>query len=73
MVDNQKPVPVFETNNRALVAVAKSILDNAEIKYIVMGEFEYYNPTVRILVSKDDETSARELLSEVRAGQSAAS
>jgi hypothetical protein len=73
MVDDQKPVPVFETNNRALVAVAESILDNAQIKYIVMGEYEYYNPTVQILVSKHDETLARELLSEVREGQSAAS
>lgn len=36
--DHEKLVPVFETGNEAIVAVVKSLLDEANIKYLAEGE-----------------------------------
>ena len=36
--DHEKLVTVFETGNEAVVAVVKSILDEAKIKYLAQGE-----------------------------------
>ncbi|MFA6027270.1 MAG: DUF2007 domain-containing protein [Ignavibacteriaceae bacterium] len=38
MKDNSKLVTVYETGNIALIAVIKSLLDDANIKYFVKGE-----------------------------------
>ncbi|MEO6696170.1 MAG: hypothetical protein ABIY50_01975 [Ignavibacteria bacterium] len=37
-LDHESLVPVFETGNEAVVAVVKSILDEAKIKFLVKGE-----------------------------------
>lgn len=36
--DHEKLVTVFATGNEAVIAVVKSILDEAKIKYLVQGE-----------------------------------
>ncbi len=36
--DREKLVPVFETGNEAIIALVKSLLDEADIKYLVEGE-----------------------------------
>lgn len=36
--DHEKLVNVFATGNEAVIAVVKSILDEAKIKYLVQGE-----------------------------------
>ena len=36
--DNESLVSVFETGNEAIVAVVKSILDEAQIRYLAQGE-----------------------------------
>ena len=36
--DHEKLVPVFETGNEAIVAVVKSLLDEAKIRYLAEGE-----------------------------------
>lgn len=72
-------VTVFETGNPALLAVVKSILDGAEIQYIIKGEQLQnlfgmgilgtgFNPLVgpvQIQVRREDEPTARELLAEI--------
>lgn len=72
-------VTVFESGNVALVALAKSILDGAEILYVVKGEYLqnvtgtafppfHFNPVagpVAIQVNPKDESIARELLAEI--------
>lgn len=37
-LDHESLVPVFESGNEAIVAVVKSILDEAKIQYLVKGE-----------------------------------
>ncbi|MFI5253376.1 MAG: DUF2007 domain-containing protein [Bacteroidota bacterium] len=70
MSDNQERlVSIYTTTNPAMIAVVKSILDNAEIDYMVQGEplqgvwgqFQW----VDFLVNSDQETEAREVLREV--------
>lgn len=73
-------VTVFETGNKAIIAVAKSILEDAEIKYFVKGEgiqdlFALgsfgigSNPLigpVKIQVRREDEEDAKNLLKDLR-------
>lgn len=36
--DRERLVPIFETGNEAIIALVKSLLDEANIKYLVEGE-----------------------------------
>jgi len=71
-------VTVFATGNPALLAMAKSILDHAEILYLAKGEglqnlfgagsIGGYNPAlgpVELQVNVQDENEARELLEQL--------
>lgn len=63
-------VSVFKTDNMAIVAVVKSILDEAGIKYLAKGDnMQGVVPInafpVDFQVMPDDEAYARELLAEV--------
>jgi hypothetical protein len=78
--DNQIAVTVFSSGNEALVAVAKSLLDDAGIEYIVRNEETQnlvgfgvlgtgYNPVIgptviQVLESKEEE--AKKVLEELR-------
>jgi hypothetical protein len=77
MPHEPQAVIVLETRNPATLAVAKSILDGAEIFYIVKGEnlqnlgmgqvglrFSPAVGPVQILVRSEDVSTARELLGE---------
>ncbi len=78
-------VTVFETGNAALIALAKSILDNAGIRYIVKGEqiqslfgwgvlgtgFNIVVGPVQIQVSRTDRLTARDLLADLHEGTGA--
>ena len=86
MSDHEHIVTVFQSSNLGLVAIAKSILDGAEIMYVVKGEYLQnvtgtsfppfsFNPIagpVEIQVNQDDETAARELLAEIDEEQGSA-
>lgn len=75
-LDHEKLVTVFKSGHEGLIALAKSILDEAEIKYLVMNEGVQdlvglgvfgtgFNPVtgpVQIKVLPDDEEQANELL-----------
>jgi len=79
MSDVSDVVTVFETGNPALIALAKSILDGAEISYMVKGEdlqalfgagqlgtgFNLVVGPVQIQVRRKDEAVARQLLDEI--------
>ncbi len=63
-------VSVFKTGNMAIVAVIKSILDEAGIKYMAKGDnMQGVIPInafpVEFMVMPEDEVYAKELLSEV--------
>lgn len=69
------PVTVFESNDPALLAVAKSLLEDAEIEFNVAGESMaslYPGGAAgpfglsRIQVPGEDAEEARELLKELR-------
>lgn len=78
-LDHEQLVPVFETGNEAIVAVVKSILDEAQIRYLVEGEGVQdlfgvgvigtgFNPITGPVVFKvmpEDEAYAKELLKDV--------
>jgi hypothetical protein len=79
-------VTVYETGNAALIAMAKSLLDGADIMYIVKNEnlqnlfgggvmgtgFNVVVGPVQIQVRREDQGTARTLLSELGEGFSAA-
>ncbi len=79
-LDHESVVPIFETGNEAVVAVVKSILDEANIKYLVEGEGVEnlfgigvigtgFNPITGPVVFKvmpEDEAYAKELLKDVK-------
>lgn len=67
--DEGRLVSVYTTNNPAMIAVVKSILDNAEIEYTVQGEalqgvwpqFQWAD----FWVNPENEAEAREVLKDV--------
>lgn len=73
-------VTVFATGHEGLIALARSVLDGAGIRYSLKGEGlqdlfalgrvgSGFNPVigpVEIQVNKDDEVNARELLAELK-------
>ena len=79
MDQDQEIVTVFETGNAALVALAKSLLDAADIAYAVKGEniqnlfgggvigtgFNILVGPVQIQVRREDETEARSVLADL--------
>ncbi len=76
--DRTPLVKVFETNDPALLAIAKSLLDDAHIAYVVSGEevqslfagghlLSDFTPSIQ--VARDDAADAREILREL--GESA--
>lgn len=79
-LDHESAVPVFSTGNEAVIAVVKSILDEANIRYLVNGEnvenlFALgvigtgFNPAtgpVEFQVMPEDVKYAKELLKDVK-------
>jgi|GEM_PF-6794308 len=39
-LDNERAVTIFSTGNEAVESVVKSILDEANIKYVIRGEYQ---------------------------------
>jgi hypothetical protein len=78
--DHERLVTVFETGHEGLVAVVKSILDEANIRYLAKGEgvqdlfgvgilgtgFNPITGPVEFRVMPEDEEYARELLKDVK-------
>ena len=76
MSSNSDLVTVFESGNQAVIALVKSILDDADISYLVKGEnlqnlfgagvigtgYNIVSGPMQIQVSPEDESAARELL-----------
>jgi len=72
-------ITIFESGNQGIIAFVKSILDSAEIPYLVKGEniqnlfglgvigtgFNPISGPVQIQVNREDESAARELLAEI--------
>lgn len=77
--DHEKLVTVFETGNEAVISVVKSVLDEAQIRYLAQGEGVQdlfgvgvlgtgFNPVTGPVVFKvmpEDEDYARELLKNI--------
>jgi hypothetical protein len=59
-------VELLYTHDAGLIAIIKSILDNADITYIFQGDsYAYLHPTIlpaRLFVRKKDAQKARDLL-----------
>ena len=67
MADN-KLISISMVNNPALLTLAKSILEDADIPYITRGEgFQtiYATGPVTIMVAEQDAEQARELLADL--------
>ena len=62
--DNESLVTVFKTNNPAIVAIVKSILDGTKIKYLSEGAMSYRFGCV-FQVMPEDAEYAKELLKDV--------
>ena len=71
MPRDERPVTVFETSDPGVLAVVKSLLEDADIPYYASGEhfqslfpggFNAFAGPVRIEVSPDDARGARERL-----------
>ena len=79
-VDNERLVTVFKTGHEGIVALVKSILDEAEIQYLAKGEgvqdlfgvgvlgtgFNPITGPVEFRVMPEDEEYAKELLKDVK-------
>ena len=82
-LDKEKLVTVFKSGHEALIAVAKSMLDEAEIKYLIKNEgvqdllglgvfgtgFNPLTGPMQIQVLPEDEETAREILKDVEASE----
>lgn len=78
--DHERLVTIFETGNEAIVAVVKSLLDEAQIKYLAQGDgvqdlfgvgvigtgFNPITGPVVFQVMPEDAEYARELLKDVK-------
>ena len=70
--DTSGPVTVLETGSLAVLELAKSMLDEAGIRYIAKGELPMAQLAVgpvEIQVSPEDEDEARELLEDLEKGR----
>ncbi len=77
--DHENLVTVYATGNEAIVSVVKSVLDEAQIRYIAQGEGVQdlfgvgvigtgFNPITRPIIFKvmpEDEEYAKELLKDI--------
>ena len=76
--DSAGPVAVLETADQGLIALAKSLLEEADIPYFAKGEgvqdlfgvgrigaFNIVTGPIQLLVPADDADSARELLKDL--------
>jgi len=84
-LDKEKLVTVFKSGNEALIALAKSMLDEAEIKYLIKNEgvqdllglgvfgtgFNPLTGPIQIQVLPEDEVTAKEILKDVEASEEA--
>jgi hypothetical protein len=82
-LDKERLVTVFKSGHEGLIAVAKSMLDEAEIKYLIKNEgvqdlvglgvfgtgFNPLTGPIQIQVLPEDETYARDLLKDVEASE----
>lgn len=82
-LDKERLVTVFKSGHEGLIALVKSLLDEAEIKYLVKNEGIQdliglgvvgtgFNPVVgpvQIQVLPEDEAEAREILKDVEASE----
>lgn len=71
--DNENLVTVYTTSNHAIIAVIKSILDEAGIQYYAKGDntqavYAINAFPVEFQVMPENEAYARELLKDVEAG-----
>ncbi len=71
--DNENLVTVYTTSNHAIIAVIKSILDEAGIQYLAKGDntqavYAMNAFPVEFQVMPENESFARELLKDVEAG-----
>lgn len=78
--DHERLVTVFETGHEGIIAVVKSLLDEAQIRYLAKGEgvqdlfgvgvlgtgFNPITGPVQFRVMPDDAEYARELLRDVK-------
>lgn len=65
MNDDLRLVKIHETRNQATIAIIKSVLDGAEIKYMIPGEYDHERRYMEVLVNEQDAAAVRELLSEL--------
>jgi hypothetical protein len=79
-LDHERLVPIFETGHDGVIAIVKSMLDEAQIQYLAQGEGVQdffgvgvigtgFNPITGPVVFKvmpEDEDYARELLKDVK-------
>jgi hypothetical protein len=62
MKKNRKIVTVLQTGNQAYFALAKSLLDNEQIRYIANGDLLWRNRLMQLQVYQSDEERVKELL-----------
>jgi hypothetical protein len=79
-LDNERAITVFSTGNEAIESFVKSLLDEANIKYVVKGEnvenlfgvgvigtgFNPVTGPIEIQVMPEDAEYAKELLKDVK-------
>lgn len=84
-LDKEKLVTVFKSGHEGLIAIVKSLLDEAEIKYLVKNEgiqdlfgigvfgtgFNPLTGPIQIQVLPEDEATAKEILKDVEASDEA--
>lgn len=82
-LDKEKLVTVFKSGHEGLIAIVKSLLDEAEIKYLVKNEgiqdlfgigvfgtgFNPLTGPIQIQVLPEDEATAKEILKDVEASE----
>jgi len=82
-VNNENLVTVFASGNKAVIAVARSILDDAEIDYLVKNEgvgdlfgvgvlgtgYNILTGPIELQVLEENEKEAKELLKDLSEGQ----
>jgi hypothetical protein len=82
-LDKERLVTVFKSGHEGLIAVAKSMLDEAEIKYLIKNEgvqdlvglgvfgtgFNPLTGPIQIQVLPEDESYAKDLLKDVEASE----
>ena len=81
--DNERLITVFATGNKAVIGVAKSILDDAGIKYFAKNEgienlfglgvfgtgYNILTGPIELQVLEENENEAKELLKDLSEGQ----